>query len=77
MIERETKKGPEVKVCQRPSCKVPFERPNNMKQKHWDQIQYCSRHRKSGGSPLEPRLGHYIVNNPLIDKFLYACKPTG
>ena len=70
MIERYISTGPEVKLCQR--CKIPFERPSNMKQRNWDDANDCPPHRKTSGKkkPAEPRLGHYIVNNPVIDSFL-------
>lgn len=68
MIERHTPRGPQSKVCKRPSCKVPFVRTPNMKQSTWDKLEYCTRHR--GSVPPEPKLGLYIVNNPTLDAYL-------
>jgi len=69
--------GPEVKLCKRPSCRVPFSRQNGMKQRNWEAAEYCPRHRKKTGKkkPAEPLLGHYEVNCPVINAFLYGKAP--
>ena len=67
-IERQTRTGGEVKICK--ECKVPFIRNPRMKQLSWDKTLYCPKHSRKDSRPPEPILGKYIVNNPLIDKFL-------
>lgn len=77
MIERESPKGQQVKVCQYRGCGVPFARPANMKAANWEQSTRCPEHKKSSGTkkPAEPRLGHYEIKNKAIDHFLYATAP--
>jgi len=70
MIERELPRGPQTKICKRPSCGVPFSRTPNMKQENWENLEYCSRHRGYDKRSAGVELGHYIVTHPLIDKFI-------
>lgn len=66
--------GIEVKICKRPSCRVPFERPANMKQKNWEECVYCPKHRQRSGRKelVDKRNGMYEVKHEAIDLFLYG-----
>jgi len=72
--------GPDVKKCtakkkpDSPECGRLFYRPHNMAPWRWKRITSCPECRRMKASKREDRTmwGHYEVNHPVIDAFIYG-----